>query len=150
MAYVLRAHQTYDVDTDRSVIEVTVIGMEVGHKTYFLNTTPRGDWQDITFHHLEFMEYPDFLRLMVCSTPEVEKNIASVELLHCANPYSIRVMNCLRIIDPTFRSPHVNIKNGHHMDLVHHINSVIAPRILDECTDTTRFIKYANALRGMR
>ena len=150
MAYVLRAHQTHDVETNHSMIEVTTVGMEMGLKTDFLYTSPRGNWQDITFHNLEFMDYPDFLRLLVFRNPEVEKKIATVELLHCLDPYSIRAMNCLRIMDPTFRSPRVNIKNGHHMDLVHHINSVVASRILEECTDTIRVTSYANALRKLR
>lgn len=150
MAYVLRAHHTYDVETNENMVEVTVIGMEFGNKTDFLYTTPRGDWRELTFHHLEFMDYADFLRLMVHRTPDVEKKIAKVELMYLSDTYSLRVMNCLRLLDPTFRSPFVNIKNGHHMDLVNHINTVVAPRILEECMDTGRIITYANALRGMR
>lgn len=150
MAYVLRAHHTYDVETNENMVEVTAIGMEYGHKTDFMYTTPRGDWRELTFHHLEFMDYADFLRVMVHRTPDVEKKIATIELLRFADTYSIRAMNCLRLLDPTFRSPYVNIKNGHHMDLVNHINTVVAPKILDECMDTTRIIKYGNALRSMR
>ena len=150
MAYVVRAHSVHDVESNQSVLEITALGMEFGHKKDFLYTTPRGNWQDITFHHLEFMDYSDFLRLMVCRTPDVEKKIAKLELMYFADVYSIRVMNCLRILDPTFRSPYVNIKNSHHMDLVRHINTVVAPRILDECVDTHKLTKYADALRSMR
>ena len=90
MAYVVRAHRTHDVESNCGIMEITAMGMEFGHKKDFLYTTPRGNWQDITFHHREFMAYPDFLRLMVCHTPDVTKKIASLELLYFADVYSIR------------------------------------------------------------
>ena len=150
MAYVLRAHCIHDIEADAGVIEVTVMCIHTGPKKEFIYTTPRGNWQDISFHHLEYMDYADFLRLMVCRNHEVEKKIATVELIHNSDVYSIRSMNCLRILDPSFRSPYVNIKNSNHMDLVQYINTVVAPRFLNECTDTLRITSYADALRRQR
>ena len=150
MAYVLRAHHVHDVDSNDSVIEITTIGLYCGFKKDFIHTKPRGDWQDISFHQLEYMDYAEFLRLMVIQNHEVKKKIATIELLHFTNPCSVKVMNRLKLLDPTFRSPRINIKNGHHLDLVNHINTVVAPRILNECEDTLKLTTYANALRRLR
>lgn len=76
------------------------------------NTKPIGSWEEIKFKH-GFTSYADFLENDIVNTTRTRRVMASMMLedILCENfniNCIIRVMNAVKIIDPTFAPPIIN------------------------------------------
>ena len=76
------------------------------------NTKPIGNWEEIKFKH-GFTSYAHFLQTMIINTTRTKRVMACIMLedILCENfdiNCIIRVLNAVKIIDPTFAPPIIN------------------------------------------
>lgn len=112
---------------------------------------PIGGWSDIKSTR-ECMRYERFLDTMVEKTIETRRVMASIELENvlCENKNIkslLRILNSIKILDPTFVPPIINTRCAWQKRLVTHVCIHIIPNIIETCTNEKRLDTFFIVLR---
>ena len=146
-----RATYKFDVNTQTDMVEMeyaTYLGPEMGWKNRidFVGTYPEGDWNELLFDDDSNVRYEDFLNTMVHKNLEVHRKIAKVSLdnLSTNKPHKlIRIMNAIKILDPTFQPPIINTECQWQVELLKHIASHMSYGIIATCKNKKRLHRYS-------
>ncbi len=152
--YVREASFTYSVDEGTHLVEVVYdkfipgIGMN-SHREWMYNTSPTGNW-----HHLLFepnqTRYECFLECMVKKTRDVRRKLCKLALNNHEYPThstKIRLMNAIKILDPTFEPPLINRKCGWQNELLNEIYRNTSLRVIATCNNEYRLDRYFSVVR---
>ena len=138
MAYVHKATYYYDVSNDLDTVEVSysryIVGVGWKMHTDFFSSYPLGDWHLLDFtKNGNFPDYMGFLNTMVYKNQEVQRKIAKVSLDLVIEKYEgttdetnkfIRIMNNIKILDPTFVPPYLNTKCKWQIEMLRELATV--------------------------
>ena len=150
-AFLKNAKHTYDVESELHYVAVEYTqwnddAYEYETYTDYLETKPLGDWTEITSLR-KHLQYEKFLDTMVEQTIEViqRKASLSVQVVHEKHGDNINVkiwlLNCMKIIDPTFEPPLINKRARWQKELVDCILSDTMHDLIERCRNTTRLNK---------
>lgn len=124
-----------------------------GYKNFAecFDARPIGGWKDIVSSK-ESMRYEQFLDTMVEKTITTRRVMALIELdnVLCENKNIhslLRIMNTVRILDPTFITPFINIHCGWQKRLVRNMCIHTLPIVIDSCTNEKRLDRMFNVMR---
>ena len=158
--FVLHAKYQHDVDRNSDGIEVVytrhVPGLGFKKFTKWLYAYPFGGWNDLKFTPSDDVDVVDFLLTMV----NVRDSISTQRDIACMcshvwldlvkpgyyQPY-IKLMNALKILDPTFDPPVINLKCSWQREMLHEICTTWTNRVISTCMNSTRIFNYINALK---
>jgi hypothetical protein len=151
MAYMCRATYTFDVNSQTDIVEMeyTRYVPTVGWKNHidYVETYPEGDWVDLTFSADSYVRYEDFLNTMVHKNLEVHRKIAKISLDNVSKNKLIRIMNAIKILDPTFQPPIINLECQWQVGLLKHIASHVSYGIIATCTNKKRLGRYSKVVQ---
>lgn len=154
-SFVKSARITHDVETNTPLVEINYTKYKDGEGyldfSDCFTTTPYGGWTHIDSRH-ESLRYEMFLETMVQRTIETVRQSVSIELdnvlCHNENIRSlVRVMNSIKILDPTFIPPIINFNCSWQKNLVKSIVKEVFPHIIETCNNFTRLEKLFNVLK---
>jgi len=149
--YISSACYVYD-ENNLGFVEV-VFNKIVGDKTITvkedIETWPKGDWKHIKFSLNDFMSYPKFLESMVHMNLAVARKIAHLKLdavlENSYNPH-VKLIKMIRILDPTFTPPVLNLKCNWQRKLLWDLSDRVSHEIISRCFNKQRLINYASSL----
>ena len=112
---------------------------------------PIGGWTDIKSNK-ESLRYEQFLDTMVEKTITTRRVMALIQLdnIMCENKNVrslVRIMNTVRILDPTFTTPYINITSGWQKKLVKSMCLNTLPYVIERCTNEKRLERLFNVMR---
>jgi hypothetical protein len=112
---------------------------------------PIGGWKDIKSSK-ESMRYEQFLDTMVEKTITTRRVMALIELdnVLCENNNIhslLRIVNTVKILDPTFCSPVINIRCGWQKRLIKSMCLNTLPHVIEHCTNEKNLDRMFNVLR---
>lgn len=145
-AFVKEAHVFRDAHTNQDRIEIKytryIDGQGYCDFAHCFTTGPIGGWSDIKSTR-ECMQYERFLDTMVEKTLETRRVQATLQLENvlCENNniYSLfRVMNSVKILDPTFVPPIINPVCSWQKKLVRTFCVDTIPMVIAGCTNEKR------------
>lgn len=92
------------------------------------------------------IRYEKFLDTCVDKTTETRRRMVSVQLenvmLENTNPYSlIRIMNCVKILDPSFIPPLINVSCGWQKRMMRDFCLTTLQKVIQTCTSDIRLEK---------
>jgi hypothetical protein len=154
--YVREVQYVYYIEEGSHITEILVekfvpgIGMKQ-HREWIYDTAPTGDWIHMTFEPNQ-TRYDCFLDCMVKKTVEVRRRLCRLALTnHDTEPRTfkakIRLMNAIRILDPTFVPPRINRKCGWQNELLTEIYGRTSIRVIAACTNSYRLAHYFTFVR---
>lgn len=141
----------YDIDNKCDVVEVS----RGSHKD-FIYATPKGKWTELKFTYEENVSYADFLKAMVMPNLEVCRKIALLRAglvvdriygIQKDNKLAIKFMNCLKILDPSFEPPLINLKCGWQKKLLDEIVCQWSRTVITGCINMYRLDRFTNVLQ---
>ena len=154
--YVREARYAYIVEDGSHVIDVTydkfVPGIGVNsHREWFYDTAPTGNWTHLTFDPHQ-TKYESFLDCMVKKTLEVRRKLCKLALDNHDTVVpiyktKIRLMNAIKILDPTFEPPLINRKCGWQNELLDEIYRNTSLRVISTCINEYRLDRYFSVVR---
>jgi hypothetical protein len=154
-SFVKSATVSHDIDTNSDIIDIEYVRYKAGigyqHVREHFNTTPIGDWKHIKVVS-ETLRYEQFLDTMVQKTTEIRRKMALVELESalCENNNTrsvVRIMNAVKILDPTFSPPVINMKCSWQKKFVKSICVEQLPHIIETSTNDLRLEKFFRVLQ---
>jgi hypothetical protein len=154
-SFVTEAHVFHDKLTNKQCVELKytryIEGQGYCDFAECFVAGPIGGWCDITSSR-ECMRYEQFLDTMVEKTIETRRVMALIELENvlCENKniYSLlRVMNCVKILDPTFIPPFINTKCSWQKKLVKSMCNRTLPHVIENCTNEKRLDTFFIVMR---
>lgn len=150
------AHVIHDVEEDRSYIEVLYSKYvnDEGYKTFvdYLDAAPIGDWTKLV-SKTQGVRYEKFIDTMIEKNVETRQKMASIMLENVLSyafsniRTQIRVMNTVKILDPTFDPPYVNKRCSWQKEFVGTFCKEILPDVIERCTNVNRLERFFNVLR---
>ena len=150
MAYITKATYVFDVNSQLDIVEIEYTKYVKGNgwKTHkeWVYTYPEGDWTEIKFGNLSTVKYVDFLNTMVFKNLEVHRKIAKLSLDNIAKKSThklIKVMNAIRVLDPTFTPPEINVDCTWQLGLLKHIAFTTSYEIIANCKNKKRLERYS-------
>jgi hypothetical protein len=98
------------------------------------------------------MRYERFLDTMVEKTITTRRVMALIQLenLLCENTNVhslVRIMNTVRILDPTFITPYINTSCGWQKKFVKGMCLHTLPHVIETCADENRLDRLFNVMR---
>jgi len=154
-SFVKSARVAHDVDQDTQIIEINYVkytnGIGYENKQDIFETSPIGTWTEIQSIS-DSLRYEQFLDTMVQKTTETRRKMALVELesVLCENNNTrsiIRTMNAIKILDPTFSPPVINMKCSWQKKFVKDMCIHQMPEIIKSCTSELRLEKLFRVLQ---
>jgi hypothetical protein len=126
-------------------------GIGYENKQDLLETTPIGTWTEIKSIS-DTLRYEQFLDTMVHKTTETRRKMALVELesVLCENNNTrsiVRTMNAIKILDPTFSPPVINMRCSWQKRFIKDICTQQMPEIINTCTSDLRLEKLFRVLQ---
>lgn len=150
------AHVVHDVEEDRSYIEILYSKYitDEGYKTFvdYLNAKPIGDWTKIV-SRTQGVRYEKFIDTMIEKNIETQQKMATIMYENMLNytfntiHVQIRLMNTIKILDPTFNPPFINKRCSWQREFVNTFCKDILPDVIERCTNTSRLERFFNVLR---
>lgn len=154
-SFLKRALVVHDVESDLAYVEINYLKYVAGRGYVdfvdYLNTTPRGDWTEIVSRK-QSIQYENFLETMVEPTHETRVKMATIALenILCGlvdiKTY-IRVMNAVKIIDPTFTPPFINKKSAWQRKYVEDFCCQILPDVIERTMSMKNLSRLFNVLK---
>lgn len=152
-ALVKSAKHVYDADYDLSYIEIVYeryVHSKGVYDTYtdYINGEPLADWSFIV-SKTQSIPYDKFLDTMVTKTLEVRQRMAEL-IMENLTSYEqtprvyLRVANAMKILDPTFQPPRINMESAWQMD---YLKKLCTSEPISECTQPSRLEYFINVLR---
>lgn len=138
-----------DVEDGCDYVEVEYTKYVVGENRYdtfidYFNTTPRGDWVELTSLK-QNIPLEKFLDTMVERTTEVLQKMCDVALEN--TECSTRLMCASKILAPSFVPPVVDLRWSWQRTLVDDFCMEVLPEIVYHCTNDDRLEKFFNVVR---
>jgi hypothetical protein len=154
-SFIKSAKHVHDVDSDLSYVEIIYDRYRVnkGYETYtdYINTEPLANWTllESTKHSIS---YEKFLDVMLKKTLEVRQRMAELiidDLMSYEQPTRVyvRLVHAIKIIDPTFQPPRINIESAWQMELMKKISKRFIPYAIQECLDESRLEYFFNVVK---
>jgi hypothetical protein len=150
------AHVVHDVDENKTFIEIMYSKYvpDEGYKTFvdYLNAQPIGDWTKIVSKK-ETVRYEKFLDTMIEKNLETRQKMALIMLENITGDMfvdiktQIRIMNTIKILDPTFDPPFVNRRCSWQKQFVRDFCQDILPDVVERCTNEKRLDRFFSVLR---
>jgi hypothetical protein len=154
-SFVKSALVTTDIETGKTLVQIDYVkytnGIGYENKQDLLETTPIGTWTEIKSIS-DTLRYEQFLDTMVHKTTETRRKMALVELesVLCENNNTrsiVRTMNAIKILDPTFSPPVINMRCSWQKRFIKDICSQQMPEIISTCTSDLRLEKLFRVLQ---
>ena len=119
--------------------------------TAYVYTTPVGNWHDLKFKESDDVSYSNFLNTMVFKNIDVRRKLAKLALDRIIESewYRINLLNAIRILDPTFIPPMINLHCHWQCELMEEIATITSLRIIATCRNEKRLERYFNALQAL-
>jgi hypothetical protein len=125
-----------------------------GYKTFvdYLKAEPIGDWNKIVSKK-ESVRYEKFIDTMIEKNLETRQKMAMIMLENVKSDMfmdiktQIRIMNTVKILDPTFEPPFINRRCSWQKQLVRDFCQDILPDIVERCTNEKRLERFFNVLK---
>jgi hypothetical protein len=154
-SFIKSAKHVHDIDSDLSYVEIIYDRYRVnkGYETYtdYINTEPLANWTllESTKHSIS---YEKFLDVMLKKTIEVRQRMAELiidNLMSYEQPKRVyvRLVHAIKIIDPTFQPPRINIESAWQMELMKKISKRFIPYAIQECVDESRLEYFFNVVK---
>ena len=157
LCFVREALYTYNVDQGTHMIEIVNERWYpgIGNKTKrdYIYGTPNGNWNHIMFGPGE-TTYESFMDSMVKKDVDTLRKMCRLVLENHTiyNPSQrtkIRLMNAIKILDPTFEPPIINRKCGWQNELMEQIVNTYSNVVISTCINMPRLERYFNIVRMM-
>lgn len=154
-SFVKSAKVLHDVEKDVPIIEIKYVkytcGIGYEEKNDIFETRPIGTWTEIQSIS-DSLRYEQFLDTMVHKTTETRRKMALVELdgVLCENHNTrsiVRIMNAIKILDPTFSPPIINMKCSWQKKFIRDVCVHQMPEIIKTCTSDLRLEKIFRVLQ---
>jgi hypothetical protein len=154
-SFIKSAKHVIDVESDLSYVEIVydryMRGKGYSTFTDYINTEPLADWVSLD-SATNSIPYDKFLDTMVKSTFEVQQRMAELLLerilsLKQSNRVYVRIVHGIKILDPTFQPPRVNMESAWQMDFIRKFCKKVVPNIIQECTQVSRLRYFSNVLK---
>jgi hypothetical protein len=153
-SFIQSVKHVHDVESDLSYVEFVYDRYMngKGYETYtdYINTEPLANWVTLESKKRS-IPYEKFLGVMVKKTTEVRQRIAELTLetiLSYEHPdrVYIRIANAIKILDPTFQPPRVNMESAWQMELIKKVCKKYTPRAIEECLKRSRLDYFVSVL----
>lgn len=154
-SFVKSAKYVHDVESDLSYVEIVydryMKGKGYDTFTDYINTNPLGDWTHIQSTKRS-IPYEKFLDTMVKKTIETLQRINELTLetimsYDQTEKTYVRIAHAVKIIDPTFQPPYVNVESAWQMEFLVKLCKKYVPHAILECVDESRLMYFFNVLR---
>jgi hypothetical protein len=154
-SFVKSAKHVFDVESDLSYVEIVydrfVKGEGYTAFTDYINTEPLADWTAL-MSEKRTIPYDKFLDAMVKPTLEVRQRMAELALENFLsyiqdNRSYVRVVHAIRILDPTFQPPRVNMESAWQMEFVKNVCEEHVLNAIELCTKKSRLKYFFNVLK---
>src|SRR6056300_858948 len=150
--FVISCKQLINVDTNEDLVEVKynkyIEGFGYETFTDYFNTELRGNF----YISSRSLRYEKFLDTMVNKTIETRRRMVLIQLenvlLENKNVHSlIRLMNSVKIVDPTFRPPYINKSCSWQKRMVRDFCLTTLPKVIETCTNDNKLETLFNVLK---
>lgn len=154
-SFLKEAHVFTDTETGRSCVELKYTRYIEGDGyvdfAECFDARPIGGWTDLKSSR-ESMRYEQFLDTMVEKTITTRRVMALIELdnVLCENKNIhslLRILNTVKILDPTFETPIINTRCGWQKRLVKSMCLNTLPHVIEHCTSEKRLERMFNVMR---
>ena len=154
-SFIKSAKHVHDIDSDLSYVEIIYDRYRVnkGYETYtdYINTEPLANWT-LLESAKHSISYEKFLDVMLKKTIEVRQRVAELiidNLMSYEQPKRVyvRLVHAIKIIDPTFQPPRINIESAWQMELMKKISKRFIPYAIQECVDESRLEYFFNVVK---
>ena len=154
-SFVKTARVSHDIDSDSQIIDIEYVkytkGIGYENKKDIFQTTPIGTWTTIQSIS-DTLRYEQFLDTMIHKTTETRRKMALVELESalCENNNTrsvVRIMNAVKILDPTFSPPVINMHCAWQKRFIKDMCEQHMPHIIQTCTNELRLEKFFRVLQ---
>tara|TARA_B100001142_G_scaffold205140_1_gene203521 strand:+ start:1367 stop:1855 length:489 start_codon:yes stop_codon:yes gene_type:complete len=152
-AFVNQCHQIFYIDENKTFVEIYYSKYKEG-KGYenLVDTFDTATTCDFNYNDKSLVRYERFLDTMVIKTIETIHKMVLIELdnvlLENKNINSlIRIMNSIKILDPTFSPPYINKKCSWQKKLVREICLDILPDVIKTSTNKFKLEKLFRTLQ---
>ena len=154
-SFIKSAKHVHDIDSDLSYVEIIYDRYIVnkGYETYtdYINTEPLANWT-LLESAKHSISYEKFLDVMLKKTIEVRQRMAELiidNLMSYEQPKRVyvRLVHAIKIIDPTFQPPRINIESAWQMELMKKISKRFIPYAIQECVDESRLEYFFNVVK---
>lgn len=154
-SYLISAKHVHDIECDLGFVEIQYdryIKGE-GYSTYtdYISTEPSANWTFIESkgHNIP---YEKFLDTMTKRTSEVLRRIVelvfeSIMLWERDNKVYIRLINAIKILNPKFNPPRIDMNSSWQNEIVKYICEKYTHTAIDECINISRLEYFLNVLR---
>jgi hypothetical protein len=148
-SFLKSAKAVHDVESDLAYIEIQY---DKGYKIFtdYINAEPLGDWFHIQSEERD-IRYDKFLETMVSKTLEVQQRLAELALDNILmtdqdDRTYIRIAHAVKILDPTFQPPRVNMESAWQMEFIKKFCKKSLPEAIQTCTSMSRLTHFFNIL----
>lgn len=154
-SFIKSAKSVHDVESDLAYVEIVYerYVKSKGYATYtdYINTEPLADWTYLESEK-QSIPYEKFLDTMVKKTLEVRQRMAELVLENVlsyeqSDRTYVRIAHAMKILDPTFQPPRVNMESAWQMELIKKLCKKYAPYAIQTCTKKSRLEYFFNVLR---
>jgi hypothetical protein len=154
-SFIKSAKSVHDVESDLAYVEIVyeryVKGKGYSTYTDYINTEPLADWTYLESEKQSIL-YEKFLDSMVKKTLEVRQRMAELVLENIlsyeqSDRVYVRIAHAIKILDPTFQPPRVNMESAWQMELIKKLCKKYAPYAIQHCTKKSRLEYFFNVLR---
>lgn len=148
-SFLKSAKAVHDVESDLAYIEIQY---DKGYKTFtdYINAEPLGDWLHIQSEERD-IRYDKFLETMVSKTLEVRQRLSELALDNVLvtdqdDRTYIRIAHAVKILDPTFQPPRVNMESAWQMEFIKKFCKKSLPEAIQTCMSVSRLTHFFNIL----
>ncbi len=148
-SFLKSAKAVHDVESDLAYIEIQY---DKDYKTFmdYINAEPLGDWLHIQSEERD-IRYDKFLETMVSKTLEVRQRLSELALDNVLvtdqdDRTYIRIAHAVKILDPTFQPPRVNMESAWQMEFIKKFCKKSLPEAIQTCMSVSRLTHFFNIL----
>jgi hypothetical protein len=154
-SFIKSVKYVHDVESDLSYVEIVYDQYKrgEGYETFtdYMNTEPLADWVTLESKK-QSIPYEKFLDTMVKKTVEVRQRLIELALdtilsYERSEKTYMRIAHAVKIIDPTFQPPRVNMGSAWQMEFIKNLCKEYLPDAVQECTNKSRLEYMFNVLR---
>jgi hypothetical protein len=154
-SFIKSAKSVHDVESDLAYVEIVYerYMKGKGYETYtdYINTEPLADWTYLESEK-QSIPYEKFLDSMVKKTLEVRQRMTELILENIlsyeqTDRVYVRIAHAMKILDPTFQPPRVNMESAWQMEIIKKLCKKYAPYAIQDCTKKSRLEYFFNVLR---
>ena len=154
-SFIKSAKSVHDVESDLAYVEIVYerYVKSKGYATYtdYINTEPLADWTYLESEK-QSIPYEKFLDTMVKKTLEVRQRMAELVLENVlsyeqSDRTYVRIAHAMKILDPTFQPPRVNMESAWQMEFIKKLCKKYASHAIQSCMKKSRLEYFFNVLR---